>query len=101
MEWIEPMTRLMALRADLLAAIPAAIEEAGGHCKSYEGTFTVVMPNAFEHERRWVVALDCYIIGPSRHYDWHGETLADAVTQAETAVRGWLVAESEAPDVSA
>jgi hypothetical protein len=50
------------------------------------------MPNYFEQDELepWQVTLDCYKIGPNRHYYWNGATLADAITKAETAVREWI-----------
>jgi len=82
----------MALRQRLFVAIEQSLS-VEGHCKSYEGTFGIVLPNYFEEKhgpKRWAVTLDCYVIGPHRHYVWEGETLDEAVAKAEAEVGGWL-----------
>ena len=88
---IAALDKLERLRADLFFAIREAVAKSG-HCKSYEGTFSVVFPNAFEEEGRdaWGLGLDCYVIGPSRHYVWRGATLKECVDQADEEVREWM-----------
>lgn len=87
--------RLMGLRLKLFDAIGRALAE-DGHCKSYEGTFSIRCPNYFEHigkevgDAFWAVGLDCYVVGPSRHYEWTGRTLTEAVSKAESDVMGWI-----------
>lgn len=91
------LERLMALRAELFTAIKEALAR-DGHCKSYEGTFAILMPNYFEHtgqnaygsSEEWVIKLDCYVIGPSRHYHWSGETFTAALEKAEVNIRQWI-----------
>jgi hypothetical protein len=87
----QDVDRLLALRADLFAALKDALE-ADGHCKHYEGTFLIRLPNYFEQEDEepWQVTLDCYKIGPARHYEWSGWTLSDAITKAESEIRAWI-----------
>lgn len=89
--------RLMTLRAELFAALTLALEE-DPHSKSYEGHFRVLhsLPNYYEDRRGdhgdwpWRIYLDCYVIGPNRHYIWAGQTFAEALTHAEIDVRAWI-----------
>lgn len=96
----EAAVRLVDLRARLFDAIRRALE-IDSHCKSYEGAFRVGLPNYFEslegRRSEWVVELDCYVIGPNRHYQWAGETFMDAVLAAERDIDGWI-AEFDAED---
>jgi hypothetical protein len=34
--------------------------------------------------------LDCYLIGPQRHYEWWDVTFADALREAERDIRAWM-----------
>lgn len=96
--------QFMALRADLFAAITKSLAE-DGHCKSYEGAFRIQFPNYFESrqfeprvehlQKPWGILLDCYLIGPSRHYEWWGDTFAEALHAAEADVRAWIAEEAE------
>jgi hypothetical protein len=60
-------------------------------CKSYEGAITVELeyPNYFEspdalpspdHVR---IHLDCYVLGWTRHYDFDGVNMSDAISRFE------------------
>lgn len=86
--------RFEKLRADLFDAIALSLSK-DGHCKHYEGRLTIVFPHYF-HERagddvnQWQIQLDCYVIGPSRHYDWDGATFLEALQKAETDIRAWM-----------
>ena len=44
-----------------------------GQCKSYEGALSIHFPSYFQdrngEENGYAIHLDCYVIGPSRHYD--------------------------------
>lgn len=96
--------RLMSLRAELFAALTVALAE-DPHCKSYEGHFRVMhsLPNYFETrgdplqpgDWAWRIHLDCYVIGPHRHYVWAGVTFDEALAKAETDVRAWIAGNDE------
>jgi len=36
------------------------------------------------------IHLDCYVIGPARHYDWSGETFEIALNKAEKDIKEWI-----------
>lgn len=95
------ITRFNALRSKVFKAIAAQLIN-DSHCKSYEGTFEVVMgwPNYFEDEQMtaqpWVhIILHCYVLGPARHYEWKGRTFAEALDKAEKEITGWIDSEAE------
>jgi len=89
----EELARFLALRVELFDAIRVSLEE-DGHCKSYEGLFNICFPNYFDHRsgdaESWGITLDCYLIGPNRHYTWSGATFADVLERCETDVRAWI-----------
>jgi len=88
----EDILRFLELRADLFTAIASQLRE-DGHCKSYEGAFTIRLPNYFDQaddEEPWQITLDCYVIGPNRHYHWNGSTFKDALDACEMDVRAWI-----------
>ena len=89
--------RFHALRKKVMCAIARQLEE-DSCCKSYEGTFELIIgyPNYFEDETAeagpdsYCVRLHCYVLGPRRHYDWFGKTFAEALSKAESEISGWL-----------
>jgi hypothetical protein len=84
--------KFIALRQYVFDKIKKALEE-DGHHKMYEGAFTVSThwPNYFENESSMYVelTLDCYLLGPTRHYSWTGKTLREAIDKADKEIRGW------------
>lgn len=89
----EDIQRLKVLRSKLFEAIRKALE-IDGHCKSYEGAFQISLPNFFEERdgetNCYVLSLDCYVVGPSRHYEWRGSSLSEAISKAEGDINGWI-----------
>lgn len=95
----EEWTRFCRLREDLFDQIKLCLED-DGHCKSYEGTFTIScrLPNYFQQrvydespEPEWVIGLAMYLINPfSRYKEWVGATFGEALEEAETEIRYWL-----------
>lgn len=72
-----------------------------GHCKPYEGSWRLNMPSYFERTTApdtpwlwvrdgWSIELDCYLIGPHRHYEWNAPTLSEALAMAEAEVTRWI-----------
>lgn len=80
------LNRLVRLRGRLFAAIAVSLAE-DGHCKSYEGRMEIVLPGYFDDQ--WGINLHCYVIGPSRHYEWRGKTLDEALDKAESDILAW------------
>jgi hypothetical protein len=78
----------LALRNDIFDRIRAALEE-DSHCKSYEGAMRIAFPSYFEGGSRVQIELDCYVLGPNRHYRWAGADLAEAVSKAYRDLRSW------------
>jgi len=84
------------LRQYVFAAVKRELAIDSG-CKSYEGHMAIQFPhyfmeNTFVPEQKsdnWCVQLDCYVLGPSRHYHWCGRTLGEAVTKARSEIEGW------------
>lgn len=89
--------RFFALRKKVMKAIAEQLVE-DPCCKSYEGTFEWITcyPNYFEDERGsngpcyYVLVLHCYVLGPSRHYEWSGKTRDEALSKAEKEINSWL-----------
>lgn len=60
-------------------------------CKSYEGAITVELgyPHYFDSPENIpaydyiCIHLDCYVLGPCRHYDFKGCTFSDAIARFE------------------
>jgi hypothetical protein len=95
----EDVARLEAYRERLFAAIKRAVDESG-HCKSYEGRLDVCLPHYFHGPGDgWRLRLRCYVLGPSRQYEWDGPSLAECIGQAERALAApkWE-GEDEDPD---
>lgn len=84
--------RIDALRKDLFDAIDYSLKM-DGHHKNYEGRITLCWPPRFEDE--YTITLDCYVIGPGRHYYWTGKTPDDALDKAEKDIREWIKEEYE------
>lgn len=67
------------------------------YCKSYEGTFelTICWPDYFEDSSDaaepnfYKLTLHCYVLGPNRHYDWFGKTLAESLESCRRDVEAW------------
>ena len=85
------------LRQLVMKAIARELEE-DPYCKSYEGAFewTTCYPNYFDDPdgkaapESYVLTLHCYILGPSRHYDWIGRTRSEVLDKAEKEIMSWL-----------
>lgn len=98
---LDESVRFDKLRQRLMKAIQYELEQ-DGYCKSYEGTFEVVMsfPDYFadptgEKQPDFVaIRLHCYVIGPHRHYEWQGPTFLDALRKAEAEIDSWIEAQN-------
>jgi hypothetical protein len=56
-----------------------------------DGQFSVGR-QTIEAGQRWRIRLECYALGPSRRYDWDGETLGEVTSVADQDVKRWIVA---------
>lgn len=82
-----------ALRRLVFDKIKVALDESEGHCKSYEGHMAVRVeyPNYFEKsdEPTFSIELNCYLLGPTRHYKWYGKILTEAIDTARADILSW------------
>ncbi len=81
--------KLEELRSLVFEEIGRCLAE-DGHCKSYEGAITVHYPCYFDEPDEYKLRLDCYLIGPARHYDWKGKSVEDCCQQAIADVKAWI-----------
>lgn len=83
------MERFARIRERVFDGIRQALEE-DGHCKSYEGGMSIGFPNYFERERpEYAIHLSCYVLGPSRGYDWSGSSLSECMDSMEAELDTW------------
>ena len=91
--------RFLALRRRVMQAIRRQLE-VDSTCKSYEGAFEILVsyPDYFDWEydnkpdepKFYLIHLDCYVLGPGRHYEWRGRTLKNALDHAEKDINQWI-----------
>lgn len=89
--------RLTELRKKINYAIGLHLAQ-DAHCKSYEGAMQITysFPNYFEDPTgkkphfMVTLALDCYVLGPNRHYTWTSSTLNKVLDVAELTINEWL-----------
>lgn len=87
--------RFEVLRKRLFAYIDEMLERCD-HCKHYEGAFYIaeMLPNRFDARDNdaatWRIHLDCYLVGPHRHYDWDAPTFAKALDACESDLNEWM-----------
>lgn len=94
------MEEFLELRKRLFKAIDEYFSDPDGDgaCKSYEGTFEIEVgyPDYFEDENAskgpdfYMIKLHCYVIGPNRHYEWKGKTLAEALHKCKNDIDDWI-----------
>jgi hypothetical protein len=77
--------------------------EMDSYCKGYEGAIRlrIDLPGYFgSGDPLYTLELDCYVLGPGRHYEWHGVDAALVFRCATADVRKWI-AMLEEDEVSA
>lgn len=92
----EELATFSRLRALTFEGIKRALEDGGG--KSYEGRFEIHFPDYFDgaafsliHDNvPWAIRLHCYVLGPSRHYEWTGKTFMECIEAAVRDVTAWV-----------
>jgi len=90
--------RFAKLRKETLDCIGKILKASGGDChKSYEGTMdvTFTFPECFvddpyNEEPSVTITLYCYIIGPTRRYEYRGKNFAEALTHAEKGIHAMI-----------
>lgn len=87
---LEALNRLTQLREKLFKELSEREKDKDAGFKSYDGAFAIRLPSYFDCEKGWTISLDCYAVGPGRHYHWWGKTLEEAVTNCETDVLSWF-----------
>lgn len=75
------------------AGIDRALE-LDGHCKLYEGRieFRVELPDHFSASDSdyYELSLACYVLGPTRHYEWIDTDPAKLFERATADVKQWI-----------
>lgn len=92
--------RFLTMRRRVMNAIRIELEE-DPCCKSYEGTFEILVsyPDYFErtYENKqddpnfYIIRLHCYVLGPGRHYEWRGKTFKEALDKCEKDINEWIL----------
>ena len=82
--WLD---RLGVYRAKLFAEIERELK-LDGHCKSYEGRIELHWPCYFGGD--YSIHLACYVLGPSRGYDYYGQSWDECLDKAEADLEVWI-----------
>ena len=98
----EELNRFNQLRKIVAEEIHRNLED-DPCCKSYEGTWELMVsfPNYFEDETAtakpdfYKIELHCYVIGPSRHYEWTGRSWNKCLNKCEKDISAWCKRDSE------
>lgn len=86
-----------ALRKRLAEALAALLKE-DPHHKSYEGSWDLTFcfndvfrdPEGDAPPYFFMIRLHCYLIGPSRHYEWGGTSWEEALLRCRHDVEMWI-----------
>lgn len=86
-----------ALRKRLAEALAALLKE-GAHHKSYEGSWELTFcfndvfrdPEGDAPPYFFLIKLHCYLMGPSRHYEWGGTSWEEALLRCRHDVEMWI-----------
>lgn len=79
--------RLMEYRKRLFAEIAKQLA-LDGHCKSYEGRIELYWPCYFGGKH--VLHLACYVLGPTRGYDYEGDSWDECIAKANDDLNRWI-----------
>ena len=89
--------RFLALREKILGFIKQKYESGDG-IKMYDGRMNITFEFPIYTDDPDGTALpgvnihlDCYVIGPRRHYDWNGENFEIALDKAEKDIDEWIL----------
>lgn len=84
---IEDLDKLKEFQEIVFDGVEKSLRIEGGH-KSYEGAIAVHLPPYFGGYH--FIELDCYVLGPRRHYEWTGKNLSEAIDKAMIDVKKWI-----------
>ena len=92
----EEIVLFLYLRRTVYEYIKDYLKDDGDH-KSYEGAWELLTcyPSYFDSETFYdgpeavVATLHCYVLGPSRHYEWRGRTWKEAFEKAKRDIEEW------------
>ena len=92
------MEEFLKLRKRLHDALKRAAKEEPG--KSYEGEMEIAIhyPGIYDDSDEAdtvIIRADFYLLGPSRHYSWKGNTIKEAVEKASADFDSWLGDDNE------
>lgn len=80
----EQMAKFNAMREAVFRAIAECLS-VDGHCKGYEGTFRIQLPNYFadrDQDPVWQISLDSYLLCDGRGEAWFGDTFDQCLENA-------------------
>lgn len=83
--------QITTYRMRLFAAIQHALAADGGG-KSYEGQIQIHFPGYYCQKvpDMWEITVDCYILGPARHYSYVGNDLDECFAKANADLDQWI-----------
>lgn len=93
---IEDFQRFQKLHSQVINACKQAVSEGSGS-KSYDGqmSFSIDLPAFYEGDITPIyhIHLQCYLIGPTRSYDWFAATAEECLNKAETDINYYIRSE--------
>ena len=91
---MKPLEQLIADFRNLVYTGIATALLLDAHAKGYEGDvrLVVTMPGYFQRLTPvlYTLQLDCYVLGPARHYKWSGTDPEEVFARATADVEGWV-----------
>lgn len=88
----DELERFEKLRTKVFEQIKIEMNSGSG-AKCSEGSFAIkqTFPSYFgDIKQSCIIELWLYIFGPSRHYEWEGNTFNEALTLAEAEIFSWI-----------
>lgn len=93
---IEHIERFQKLHLQVKNACKQVVSDGGGS-KSYDGmmNFSIDLPAFYEEDQAplYHIHLQCYLIGPTRSYDWFGLTPDECLNKAEADINFYINSE--------
>lgn len=93
---IEHIKRFQKLHLKVTDACKQAVNDGAGS-KSYDGmmNFSIDLPAFYEDDSAplYHIHLQCYLIGPTRSYDWFGLNADECLNKAEADIQYYIKSE--------